>query len=201
MTSEGRLGWIGPTRDAALLRRAADFLLSLGVDQVVYLGNGTTLTRIVDEWVRELGGDGRGFLERVVGVAQDGTPDQIAELLESDRAIRTLVKLRTLPPVPSRAVEMLNGRIVLAVHDKKVLDEDDIANASVIVYGRSKEWLFKRFGPRYFLTPGPLEAGRVAVLEDDGEGHLNLIAYELASGEAVERETLQGASTRMTVAG
>ena len=71
--------------------------------------------------------------------------------LQSDAKLARLEFLRTLPPAPARAIEMIGDRIILAVHDKKVLDEEDIANAHVIVYGRSDEMLLKQFGPRYSL--------------------------------------------------
>lgn len=203
MAKDGSIGWIGPSdEDTSLLRHAAERLLSLGVDQVVYLGEAATLEENAERWSFELGGDGRSFLDRVAGVAENGTPAEIASLLESERAIRTLSRLRTLPPLPTRAVEMLAGRIILAVRDKKVLDEEDIANATIIVYGNATEWLFKRFGPRYFLTPGPLAQGRVAILGGgEGDDSLTLSAIDVASGEEVERHVLQGASSRMTVSG
>ena len=203
MAKDGSIGWIGPSdQDTGRLRHAAEHLLSLGVDQIVYLGEATTLEEQAKSWSLELGGDGRPFLDRVAEVAENGTPQEIAALLESERAIRTLGRLRTLPPLPTRAVEMLAGRIILAVRDKKVLDEEDIANATMIVYGNASEWLFKRFGPRYFLTPGPLDKGRVAILGGgEGDDSLILTAIDVASGEEVERHVLQGASSRMTVAG
>ena len=45
------------------------------------------------------------------------------------------------------------------MHDKAILDEDDVANAHVIVYGEAADADFKRFGPRSFLTPGPVAKG------------------------------------------
>jgi len=44
--------------------------------------------------------------------------------------------VRRLPPPPARAIEMIDDRVVLLVHDKAVLDEEDIANAHLIVYGK-----------------------------------------------------------------
>ncbi|MEM6954937.1 MAG: hypothetical protein AAF411_12560 [Myxococcota bacterium] len=201
MSEEVSIGWIGPSEDRTALRAAATLLLDLGVDQAVYLGEAGFLEALVSEWTSELGGDGRPFLDRVVDVAERGTPDHIAALLQGQRSIRMLSRLRTLPPAPSRAVEMLSGRIVLAVQDKKVLDEEDIANASVIVFGKSKDWLFKRFGPRYFFSPGPLSKGRVGLIESDAEGRLELVGVDLSTGGESERHVLQGTSSRMTVAG
>ena len=197
-----RIGLIGPAEDAtAALREAAEFLLGdAEVDQVIYLGEDETLRKMSREWARDLaGGDGRDFLSRAAKVAVDGSPDAIEAFLEADQQIRRISRLRTLPAAPARAVEMVGDRIVLVVHDKKVLDEEDIANAAVIVYGESKEALLKQFGPRYFFTPGPLSAGRVGMLELDEEGRIVALAFE-PSGMPVWREVLMGRGAKLTVA-
>src|SRR5262249_6252083 len=62
--------------------------------------------------------------------------------------------LAALPPPPSRAVEMLDDRIVLMVYDKAVLDEEDVANATAIVWGNAQEAQLRPIGPRGFVTPG-----------------------------------------------
>ena len=176
--------------------------LDLGVDQAIYLGEGATLEALTHDWARELGdGDARDFLTRAVAVAIRGTPAEIDALLESERAVRSLERLRTLPPPPARAVEMLGDRICLVVHDKKILDEEDIANAAVIVYGASPERLLKRFGPRYFYTPGPLAAeGVLGILEFDEEGHAAIVTVDM-KGKELDRDPILGATARMTVAG
>ncbi len=136
-----------------------------------------------------------------MAVAIDGTPQAIDALLESERAVRSLERLRTLPPPPARAVEMLGDRICLVVHDKKILDEEDIANAAVIVYGASPERLLKRFGPRYFFTPGPLaEDGVLGVLEFDDEGHAAILTVDM-KGVELDRDPVLSGSSRMTVSG
>ncbi|MEO0326623.1 MAG: hypothetical protein AAF447_27005, partial [Myxococcota bacterium] len=80
------------------------------------------------------------------------------------------------------------------------LDEDDIANANIIVYGHAEGPLLKRFGPRAFFTPGPLARGTVGLLELDGDGHVVIATYTPA-GEALTREQLQGRATKLTVSG
>ena len=72
---------------------------------------------------------------------------------------------------PARAVEMFHDRVVLMVFDKSVLDEDDVANATVIVWGHAPEAQLKPIGPRAFLTPGWITARggpHVAVVEQAG---------------------------------
>jgi hypothetical protein len=49
---------------------------------------------------------------------------------------------------------MFDDRVVLMVYDKGVLDEEDVANATAIVWGNSQEPQLKAIGPRAFLAPG-----------------------------------------------
>lgn len=197
-----RIGLIGPAHDLAVLREAAEFLLGdAEVDQAIYLGEDDAAREMARAWAAELrGDDNRPFLEVAVDVAASGTSDAIEALLDIDEQVTRLDAIRTLPPAPARAVEMIGDRIVLVIHDKKVLDEEDIANAAVIVYGRSQEMLLKRFGPRYFFTPGPLEQGRVGLIDLEEDGRIAVAAYA-PSGEPLWREVLQGRKGKVSVSG
>ncbi len=196
-----RIGLMGPADgDEATFRVAAEFLLGdASVDRVIYLGQDGVAARVADAWAREItGGSGMTFEDRAAALAVDGSPDAIAALLRADREARKLGSICTLPPGPSRAVEMVDDRIVLLVHDKSVLDEEDIANASLVVYGQSKEALLKRFGHRYFFTPGPLRGQKVGVLEREDDGRIAVAAYA-PSGAPLWREVLAGKSVKVTV--
>lgn len=198
------MGLLGPAEgNATALREGVEFLLGdVAVDEAIYLGDdNTTIDEMIAGWSQEIfGGEASddAFLERAVRIAQSGTPDQIEQLLSAEAALRRLSTVKMLPPQPSRAVEMLGDRIVLAVHDKSVLDEEDIANAHLIVYGKSHEARLKRFGPRYFLTPGPLQAGRVAVLELETDGQISIGLFE-TSGLPVWRERMAKRAPKMQV--
>ena len=196
-----RIGLIGPAEDSqAELREAAEFLLGdAEVDQAIYLGEDETLRSMTIRWAHDLAnGDERDFLSRAADIAIEGSADAIEAFLDADAQIRRISRLRTLPSAPARAVEMVGDRIVLVVHDKKILDEEDIANAAVIVYGQSKEALLKQFGPRYFFTPGPLSGGRVGMLELDEEARIVAATFE-PSGAPVWRKVLHGRGSRLTV--
>lgn len=196
-----KIGLIGPAKDPAIIRRAAETFLALDVDQAIYLGDAKVLEDVTRTWAQELGdGDTRDFLSRAVDMAIGGSPMQIEALLKSERGVRSLERLRALPPAPARAVEMLGEKICLLVQDKGILDEEDIANAAIIVYGNSSKRLLKRFGPRYFFTPGPLDAGVLGMLEVDEEGHAAIVTVD-TEGVEIDRDTLQAAGTKMTVAG
>jgi hypothetical protein len=199
-----RIGLLGPARgDEAALKEAVEFLLGdAGVDQAIYLGEDDgTLERVITAWPRDVFGSEPtedAFLERAAQLAGSGTPAQIDELLGAEAALRRSSAIRKLPPPPARAVEMVADRIFLAVHDKSVLDEEDIANAALIVYGNGKQAELRRFGPRYFLTPGPVSAGRVALLEVEDDGGISIALFEI-SGLPVWREKMARRTTKMHV--
>ena len=197
-----RLGFIGPAtlEEADSLREAAEFLLSdLGVDHALYLGNDSVVAEVARRWAADItGGDGRDFFERSLEVAMGGTPEAIDDFLERERQLARLAQLHTLPPAPARAVEMIDDRIVLAVFDKSILDEEDIANAHLIVYGRSSEKLLKRFGHRYFFTPGPLSGREVGVIEVEDDGAIVVSTFE-PTGVPLFREVLATRTAKMSV--
>lgn len=197
-----RIGVIGPAEGVASeFREAVSFLLGdADAEHVVYLGAGEFVEGAIDAWARELGGDDAEatFLERAARLACSGRPDEIEDLLEADAALARLEFVRKLPPPPARAIEMMDDRVVLFVHDKAVLDEEDIANAELIVYGRASESDLRRFGRRTFFTPGPLRGGRVGVLEAS-EGRVTISLYDL-TGIPVWRQSMAPKSTKVTVA-
>jgi hypothetical protein len=196
-----RIGLLGPGEDEALFREAAGLLLGdADVEQVVYLGDGAFLEEATRRWVQELDvATDDAFLRRALDVAMSGSPDDVESLLARDTLTARLSHIRRLPPPPARAIELIDDRVVVFVHDKSVLDEDDIANAAVVVYGRAAEAGLRRFGKRLFVTPGPLQGRRVAVIEDERDGaFVSLLDF---SGRAVMREAMAAGSTKMTVAG
>jgi hypothetical protein len=194
-----RIGLIGPengTRDD--LERA----LSLCVDdpevrQVIYLGSDDAAGEIVERWARERLGPEQ-FLARGAELACSGSPDEIGALLREEDAAQRLMAVRRLPDPPARAIEMMDTWLVLAVHDKAVLEEDDIANAHVIVYGRAKEAAIKRFGPRCFFTPGPIAGGKLGMLSLRADGQLDVSLLDLR-GEVLATEALQAGAGRLVV--
>ncbi|MDH3483646.1 MAG: hypothetical protein OEM16_05410 [Myxococcales bacterium] len=73
-------------------------------------------------------------------------------------------------------------------------------NSNVVVYGDAKELAFKRYGPRCFFSPGPLEGGHLGILDDEKEGGgITLRAIDL-TGEVSWTEPIQGRGARMKVA-
>lgn len=203
-----KIGVVGPEGDApddaGALRAALRSLLqgSLGgdgVEQVVFLGDGRFLDRALEGWAAELERDREtSFLDRALALAERGTAEEIHGLLGAEDLAVKLSAVRKMPAPPARAVELVDDRVVLFVHDKSVLDEEDIANASIIVYAKSPESVVKRFGKRAFATPGPLSGGRFLVIEPGSEGLV--VSVVDVEGRTYVRETLGSTLGKMTVA-
>lgn len=200
-----RIGLIGPSEEEpALLREAAEFLLGdAAVEQAVYLGAPATLHGLVRAWgeqvTRGVGNEER-FLEHAAALAlTDRDGQALAALLERDLERERLDRLGALPALPARRVELFDDKVVLLVHDKATLDQEDIANAFVIGYGKSKQAAVHRFGPRTFCTPGPLKSGRVMVLEREAEGHLAIGQFDPHTGAPLARDVIQVRRARVVV--
>ena len=201
-----RIGLLGPADgNLTLLREATEFLLrDCGVDQAVYLGpDNDAVEQVVEHWAQQVMGPGAAgedaFLNEALSLALSGDANSIQALLARDQEVRRLSALRCLPVPPARAVEVFDDKVVLFVHDKSLLDEEDIANAFLVVYGRGKACALNRFGPRTFYTPGPLKAGRIAVLEPAPDGGLTISQYNPQTGEPAGRDTLQTRQARLVV--
>jgi hypothetical protein len=195
-----RLGFIGPAKsDAAALERAAKLLIcELEADTVVYLGEDDALRAFIAE--HESDEDGDAVERQVAEVAATGSPDDIADVLRRLRGLRYLRRLRVAPAAPTRAMEMLDDRIVLIVQKKSTIGEEDVINSNVVVYGDASELMFKRFGPRCFFSPGPLEDGHVGLIDDQSEtGGVVLKAINL-DGEVGWTEPIQGQGAKVMVA-
>lgn len=194
-----RIGLVGPGADApAELERALSMLLEdASIRQVLYLGDDDAIDPLIAAW-RGRGLDEDTLLSQAAALALNGSADEISALLEADRAARRPLAVRKLPPLPSRAVEMLDRFIVLGVHDKAVLDEDDIASAHIIVYGKADGPSLRRFGPRSFFTPGPVRGGHVGYLALEPSGQCEVAVARL-SGNVILREHLPAPSAKLVV--
>lgn len=195
-----RFGFIGPAgTDTAALERAAKLLIvDYEVDQVIYLGEDDALREFVA--AHESEDDGHKIEQQVAQVAATGSPSDIEDVLLRLRGARYLEKLRVAPRPPTRAMEMVDDRIVLIVRNKGTIEEEDVVNSNLVIYGDAGELMFKRFGPRCFFSPGPLEGGSLGLLDDRSEaGSVVLRAIELG-GEVTWTEPIQGRGAKVMVA-
>lgn len=171
-----RLGLIGPAHDGDddALERAVLFLSKdLGVQRAVYLGVDQALDRVVSTLAERLVMDHPGdaaVWPRAADRCADGDPAEIDHFIKVERERLKLMVFGALPSEETRLVELLSGKVAVMIYDKALLDEDDIASATLIVFGKSPEPLIKPIGSRWFLSPGPLDAYGIMLLEDSDEG-------------------------------
>lgn len=167
------------------------------VRQAIYLGKDQAAGESVDTLL-QASMRPADFFQKAAEVALQPGAGAIDQLLTTEARSRRLAVVRCLPTPPKRAIEMLERWILLAIHDKAVLDEDDIANAHVILYGNAQRPAFKRFGRRLFFTPGPLDAGHMGRLELQSDGDLRIQLCDL-SGNVLEEERLTAGSSKLVV--
>ncbi len=190
-----RLAVIGPSGgDVSMLARMAELLLNgAAVERAIYLGADDALDECVALWAQALVGPDRGddgIWERALEIVRKAEAENVDAWVRSERARLRLKAIEGLPRADRRAVEMFGDRLALLVHDRALLDEDDIFAASLLIYGKSDAPLAKRIGPRWFLTPGPLgTAGGGAIVLDDARGEVEASFYDL-EGRAPHTETL-----------
>jgi hypothetical protein len=202
-----RLGLLGPAGgDVGALGRAAEFLLNgARVHRAIYLGNDGALDRAVAAWARKLVGDDPSddaAWRRAADIAVEGTPEQIDKFVQTERARLRLKALEALPEQISRTIEMVGDRVAVLIHDKALLDEEDILAANLLFFGKSEGPLVRKIGTRWFVTPGPIGSvgGGIAVLDDDGN-EITVTIYD-STGKPAHSEALTvQRTTKMRVQG
>lgn len=172
-----RLGVLGPAAgDLSGLARAAQLLVDgFRAERVIYLAPDDALDRVVGAWASELVGANPNdvvLFERAAHACAKASPEQIEAFVAAERARRRLRIFASLPPPPGRTIELIDGRVAVLLYDKASLDEDDIAGASLLVFGKSQLSLVKRVGARTFIAPGKIgcEAGGSALIDDERGG-------------------------------
>jgi hypothetical protein len=189
-----RLAVFGPCGgDVSIFARMAEILLNVAaVDRAIYLGADDALDETVSSWAEALvgpGGDDRVW-ELALEVAREAAPQKIDAFVRNERARLRLRAIEGLPRPARRTVEMFGDRLALLVHDRALLDGDDIFSASLLIYGKSDAPLVKQIGTRWFLTPGPIRsAGGGAIVLDDAQGDVEASFYDLG-GRSTHTENL-----------
>lgn len=168
-----RLAVLGPSQgDRAALRKRAEHALDvLEAGRVVYLGIDGALDEVVGEWANQLvRGDPSddAVWDRAVEHCAEGGHDDIDRFLLGERSREGLKKLECLPHPKARTIEIIEGIVTVIIHDKALLDEEDILPATLLVFGKSSEPIVHKVGARTFIAPGPLShaQGGIALLED-----------------------------------
>jgi hypothetical protein len=97
---------------------------------------------------------------------------------------------------------MVGDRVAVLIHDKALLDEEDILAANLLFFGKSDAPLVRKIGARWFITPGPIgsEGGGIAVLDDEGD-EIMITIFD-STGKPSHREALAlQRATKMRVQG
>ncbi len=200
-----RLGLLGPAvhREESLERAMRFLQRDISVHRAVYLGMDDALDRVVARWAEELVGPEpheASIFARAAASCASATPAQIDRFIWSEQERRALSLFESLAGNDSRAIELLNGRVVLMIHDKASLDEEDIVSAAVLVYGKSREPMVKQVGSRWFLSPGTLEHFGVMTLEDLDDG-IHLVQFDSLCHEIRRERLIAARAPRLRVSG
>jgi hypothetical protein len=204
-----KLGLLGSAEgDLAGLGRAAEFLLNVAeVDRAIYLGDDNCLESAVVNWAMRLVGHDptdEGAWQRAGELALNGDPNEIDWFVRTQRARLRLRKLESLPRGKARTIEMIGDRVAILIHDKALLDEEDIFAANLLIYGKSDGPLAKRIGTRWFITPGSIAStaggGGLAVIEDDTEDVV-VTMYDLEGKTTLKEHLVITRATKMRVQG
>lgn len=205
------LGLIGPCKqNPAVLRARAQFLLDeIQVDRAVYLGVDGALDEVVRAWARSLV-QGEPSDDSVWGRAAElcskAAPPEIDAFLAAERQRQRLKALECLQHATSRTIELFETVVAVLIHDKALLDEEDMLPASLLAFGKSAEPIIHKIGARCFVSPGPANhpGGGVMVLRDESD--VVTASIYAPDGACVQKEvvaqpmrmarlTVQGATT------
>jgi hypothetical protein len=202
-----RLALLGPAgnRTEALAAAARFVLDQLEVDRAMYLGVDGALDAIVTDWAKELVGEDateEGLWHRSLHACSSAEPDAIDHYIAAERGRAALRRFEALPDAGTRAVEMLGGALAVIIHDKALLDEEDMLPARLLLFGKSSTPVIKQVGQRWFLSPGSFDHAGIMTLDDDGDA-IALTLYDAAT-RVVRNEQLstrKGAKLRVGGAG
>lgn len=171
-----RLAVLGPAGgDHAALRKRAQFAMTrLSADRVLYLGVDDTFDEVIHQWGTEIVGadpSDDAVWQRAVDICAGSNHKTIDGFLERERKRSELSKLARLPHAQARTIEMFGGLVTVIIHDKALLDEEDILPATLLVFGKGKDPVVHRVGQRTFISPGPLShsKGGLALLTEERE--------------------------------
>lgn len=200
-----RLGLLGPVgARPASFQTAVRFLLEQeNVDRAVYLGFDGALDRVVERRAQELVGKDAsddGLIVRSAKRCVEATAEEIDAFVAAERERTRLKIFESLAGDDTRAVELLDGRVVVMIYDKALLDEEDILPATFLVFGKSKRPVVKQIGTRWFLSPGSFDQAGLMILEDADEGFV-LRVFDPKCKEIRSEKLSVSRAAKMRVAG
>lgn len=165
-----KLGLLGPATDSTSLEAAALGLKQkAGAERIVYLGPDQKLGELVEKWALSLVGEPAtedALLSRATARCAAASSYQIDQFIRRERELAGLRIYESLAHGRARSVDILGGRVAVLIHDKALLEEDDILPASLLIFGKSPEPLIKQIGRRWFLSPGTFPVGGIMMVSD-----------------------------------
>lgn len=204
--NSARLGFIGPVANdggSQYLERAAGLLLDdHGASRAIYLGDQRTFEETVASLASQLVGTqptDDAIWQRAKQLVDSGPPGDIDEFVRREHARNRLRALERLADGAPCTIEIVGRSIAVVVHDKSVLDEEDIFSADIVIYGHADAPLVRRIGTRWFITPGPLgPAGGLCLFDEaDDQAHVTILT---TNGETVESKALpRGRTNKLRV--
>jgi hypothetical protein len=193
-----RLALLGPAGShPEALEAAMRFVLRTEVDRAVYLDVDGVLDGVIRTWAGRLVGDNPseiGVWARAARTCLRGTPEEIDAYIGRERERAALRLFESLPDGETRAVEMLAGALVVMIHDKAQLNEEDMLPARLLLFGKSAAPVVKQVGQRWFLSPGAFPTAGLMTLDDDDDG----ILLRLFDGDCKEVRTERLSTQRAT---
>lgn len=193
---------VGPAQgDLAKLESALRWLLFDQATQAIfYFGDKDEAARCLENIASDIGSPPSLLASaNQLALSEDKAQSAMAisELLDRVRHTRRLAAVHVVPEVPRKHVELVRNRLMLLTRDHKHLAEDDIANATLIVYANNKQSVFKRFGKRAFFAPPPLAQNAVGIVR--ARGPVVDLIITTVSGETTWTESILAPKTKMTV--
>lgn len=183
-----KLGFVGPARgDLSKLRASCERLLfEFRVDRVYHLGSDDSLDRAMRGWAEHLGAprDDEALLDEVAALAPDAPAEVLDALLEREGRRARLSDVCDVTSPRGCYHEMIEDRVVLIANDRAAVDDDDKANALVLVHGASTRPELRIASGRAVLSPGDLTRGGHSAIVERAENAL-LISLIDARGKAV----------------
>lgn len=116
-------------------------------DRIIYLSTQPLQQMLGDDFA------GDGFWEQAAKVVPEGTPKQILDLV-ARRAVWQHAQAVESLPEKGRTSDMLACGFVEIVATKTSLSKDDMASASVVVFGDSARPVIQKLGGRLLVSPG-----------------------------------------------
>lgn len=198
-----RLALLGPAEGHtdALEGAAQAVLTRHPVDRAVYLGVDGALDGVVQRIAVRLVGENpseEGIWARAARACLKASPAEMDAYVGRERARAELRSFESLPDAETRAIEMLGGALLLMIHDKSALNEEDLIPARVLLFGKSRTPIVKQVGQRWFLSPGSFPDAGVLILEDGDDGiHLQLLDSNFEVVRTEQLSTSRGTKLRV----